>query len=498
MKPAEFAEYDVCITTYQTLASDYMPQRSSKAEPVPRSTGLYSVKWRRIILDEGHTIRNPQSKGAAAVTAVMARSRWVLTGTPIINSLKDLYSLIRFIGLTGGLEKLDIFNRTLVRPAKAGDPSGTALLQAIMTSLCLRRRKEMKFIDLKLPELSEYVHRIQFADKEKERYDALLKEAQGRLQEYQTASGQEASATYRHLLEVLLRLRQVCNHWQLCPERVSNLMSTLDTTKLVTLTPENRKALQELLQLAVDSQDECAVCLEPLHDPVITPCAHVFGNSCVARVIENQHKCPMCRAELKDETVLVQPAHEFGDENEDDDLDLTASSSKLEALISILSASKDSGNKTIIFSQWTRFLNVVQARLDQEGYKYCRMDGTMNATLRDQALRQLENDPSCTIMLASLGVCSVGLNLVAANQIILSDTWWAPAIEDQAVDRVHRLGQKKKTTVFRLVMEGSIEERTLDIQAEKRKLMMVAFGENSSKRGADKAARLGDIKKLLR
>lgn len=101
-------------------------------------------------------------------------------------------------------------------------------------------------------------------------------------------------------------------------------------------------------------------------------------------------------------------------------------------------------------------------------------------------------------MLASLGVCSVGLNLVAANQVILSDSWWAPAIEDQAVDRVHRLGQTKKTSVFRLVMEDSIEERTLEIQAEKRKLMIMAFQEKDSKRSKTKSSRLGDVEKLLR
>jgi SWI/SNF-related matrix-associated actin-dependent regulator of chromatin subfamily A3 len=122
----------------------------------------------------------------------------------------------------------------------------------------------------------------------------------------------------------------------------------------------------------------------------------------------------------------------------------------------------------------------------------------MSARLRDQALHALEEDPDCTVMLASLGVCSVGLNLVAANQVVLSDSWWAPAIEDQAVDRVHRLGQTKKCSVFRLVMEGSIEERTLEIQAEKRKLMMMAFQEKDSKRSKTKKSRLGDVEKLLR
>lgn len=499
MKPSDFGEYDVVITTYQTLASDYLPHKSTKPAPVPRSTGLYSVKWRRIVLDEGHIIRNPQSKGAAAVTAVPAHSRWVLTGTPIINSLKDLYSLIRFIGLTGGLEKLEIYNSVLVRPLKGGDPSARALLQAIMSALCLRRKKEMKFIDLKLPKLEEFVHRIEFSDHEKERYEAFLQQAKGTLQTYKNAEGRAATDAYNHLLEILLRLRQVCNHWQLCSERVNSLMDALQQKKTVDLTPENREVLQDMLQLSIESQDDCPICLENLHNPVITNCAHAFGKECITRVIETQRKCPMCRADLKDESVLVEPVHEFGDEAKDVELDLNGSSTKLEALITILKASRDTGNKTVVFSQWTRFLDIVQARLVKEGFKFCRIDGTMSATLRDQSLHALEDDADCTIMLASLGVCAVGLNLVAANQIVLSDTWWAPAIEDQAVDRVHRLGQQKETKVFRLVMDASIEERTLDIQAEKRKLMTMAFQEKMGKRGADnRTTRLGDIQKLLK
>lgn len=436
---------------------------------------------------------------ALACTAVLARSRWVLTGTPIINSLKDLYSVLRFIGITGGPERLEIFNSVLVRPLKSGSESATFLLQAIMSELSLRRRKDMSFIDLRLPELSEYVNRVQFSAHESERYNALLEQARGRLHTYQHVQGQKAADSYRHLLEVLLRLRQVCNHWHLAKERVSGLMEALGKSKTVELTPENRKALQDMLQLSIESREDCPICLEGLHKPVITHCAHVFGGECITRVIETQHKCPMCRAELKDETRLVEPANDYGDENKDeqgDELDLDASSSKLEALTGILKASKP-GSKTVIFSQWTKFLDIVQARLDREGHRYCRIDGTMPAAKRDAALHALEHDPACTVMLASLGVCAVGLNLVAANQIILSDTWWAPAIEDQAVDRVHRLGQKKPTTVFRLVVEGSVEERTLDIQKDKRKLMMLAYGERKSKRDGGKAARMADIQKLL-
>lgn len=204
----------------------------------------------------------------------------------------------------------------------------------------------------------------------------------------------------------------------------------------------------------------------------------------------------MCRAPLKDVNCLVEAANEGGDESADDEVDLNQSSSKLEGLMKILGASKGD-SKTIVFSQWTSFLDIVGVRLEQNGFKFCRLDGTMTATKRDDAIAALNNDPETTIMLASLGACSVGLNLTAASNVILCDTWWAPAIEDQAVDRVHRLGQKKETKVFRLVMNGSIEERTLDIQADKRKLMMMAFSEKANKRSAPKAGRIADIQRLL-
>ena len=132
-----------------------------------------------------------------------------------MNSLRDLYSLLRFIGITGGPENLEIFNRVLIRPLKQGDPSATFLLQAIMTAFTLRRRKDMRFIDLRLPKLEEFVHRIEFTSKERERYDALSAEAQGLLHRYERKAGRQgtgAGQAFQHLLEILLRMRQCCNH----------------------------------------------------------------------------------------------------------------------------------------------------------------------------------------------------------------------------------------------------------------------------------------------
>ena len=211
----DFAAYDVVITSYGQLGTEYIPKGTKSPLPIPRSDGLFSTTWRRIILDEGHTIRNPKTKQAVAASELLAQSRWVLTGTPIINNLKDLYSLVKFLHLTGGLERLEIFNSVLVRPLNGGDEGASLLLQALMRTICLRRKKEMKFVDLRLPNMTEYVHRIDFQPHEREKYEALQAEAQGLLRKYQSGTNrtnERPQETYRHLLEILLRLRQVCNH----------------------------------------------------------------------------------------------------------------------------------------------------------------------------------------------------------------------------------------------------------------------------------------------
>lgn len=312
---------------------------------------------------------------------------------------------------------------------------------------------------------------------------------------YEKGKGNGAIA-YRQVLEVLLRLRQVCCHWKLCGSRVTDLMELLKTDGAVQLTDENRAALQALLQISIESREECSICFEELHNPVITACKHAFGQECIERTIELQHKCPMCRAELLNNECLVHPAEEK-EASADEDIDVDTKSSKTEALMSILAASrKDPNSKVVIFSQWTSFLNIIQHQLEEANMAYTRIDGSMTATKRDTAMTALEKDPNCRILLASLAVCSVGLNLVAADTVILADSWWAPAIEDQAVDRVHRLGQTRPCTVWRLVMEDSVEERVLDVQAEKRKLVSTAFREKC-KGGKEKTTRMGDILKLL-
>ena len=165
---SNLSQYDVVISSYGALVKEYDPDAKK-----PPAKGIFSVHWRRVVLDEGHTIRNPRSQGSLAASSLRADSRWTLTGTPIINTLKDLYAQVRFLKLTGGLEDMGVFNSVLIRPLTAGEPEARLLLEALMGTICLRRRKDMNFINLRLPKMTSRVLRIKFQPHELEKYSAF-------------------------------------------------------------------------------------------------------------------------------------------------------------------------------------------------------------------------------------------------------------------------------------------------------------------------------------
>ena len=205
----------------------------------------------------------------------------------------------------------------------------------------------------------------------------------------------------------------------------------------------------------------------------------------IEKVITLQHKCPMCRATLDSAaSSLVELPVATSHANTPTPSFERGASSKIAALLEILTASrtKDPTTKTVIFSQWTSFLDLLMPFLTTAGFNFVRIDGGMPPAKRDAAIARFAKEEECTILLASLSIASVGLNLVMASQVVLADSWWAPAIEDQAVDRVYRLGQKREVTVWRLVVEGGIEERVLDVQKGKRRLVAAAFREGQGGR----------------
>jgi superfamily II DNA or RNA helicase len=153
-------------------------------------------------------------------------------------------------------------------------------------------------------------------------------------------------------------------------------------------------------------------------------------------------------------------------------------SAKLSALADLLEDILSSGHKALIFSQFTSLLAFVRKDLDQANTPYAYLDGQSND--RDAQIQRFQNDPACPLFLISLKAGGVGLNLTAADYVILLDPWWNPAIEAQAIDRAHRIGQTKSVFAYRIVARDTIEEKILALQQEKRQLADAILGEQNS------------------
>lgn len=157
-------------------------------------------------------------------------------------------------------------------------------------------------------------------------------------------------------------------------------------------------------------------------------------------------------------------------------------SAKITKTLEILQANenRNQGEKTIIFSQFTSLLDLLEVPLNREGLNHTRFDGSMTLNERNAAVTTFTNDPSCRIMLVSLKAGNSGLNLVAASHVIMFDPFWNPYIEDQAVDRAHRIGQVKEVCVHRLLIENTVEDRIVTLQDQKRELISGALDEGGT------------------
>ena len=145
-----------------------------------------------------------------------------------------------------------------------------------------------------------------------------------------------------------------------------------------------------------------------------------------------------------------------------------ASSSKVELLLETLQESIALGHRALIFSQWTSYLDLIEPCLEAEGIAFTRLDGT--TTNRQEVVAGFQREDGPPVMLLSLKAGGVGLNLTAADHVFLLDPWWNPAVEDQAADRAHRIGQKNPVIVHRLIAKDTVEERILLLQKSKLEL----------------------------
>ncbi|HEY5040153.1 MAG TPA: SNF2-related protein, partial [bacterium] len=344
--------FDLVITTYGTLRRDI--------------AYLSAFVFDYAILDEAQAVKNAKAETAKAVRLLKASHRLALTGTPIQNSLDELWSLFEFLnpGMLGSSAALSLAS-SFVEP----EAQNQGLLARALRPFLLRRTKETVAKDL--PSKTEQILYCEMNASQRALYDGLRQHYRQSLMRKVEKEGLNRSKM--HVLEALLRLRQAACH-----------------------------------------------------------------------------------------PGLINPASRG---------DLGA---KLDMLFPQLEEVLEEGHKALVFSQFTSFLDIVRAHLDPKKISYAYLDGKSRD--RQEQVERFQDDPDCRLFLISLKAGGLGLNLTAADYVYLLDPWWNPAVEAQAVDRVHRIGQKSTVFVYRMVTAGTIEERIQALKASKKDLFDKLIG----------------------
>ncbi|KAL6714140.1 vacuolar alkaline phosphatase [Lecanora helva] len=466
--------FDIVLTSYDTVAAEW---RGLDRESKP----LYSHTWQRIILDEAHEIRSDKSQRTKAVCALKANARWTVTATPLQNSWTDVMSLLNFLKVWPERDGRDL-KRIL------GANASAAYIRSMISPICLRRRKDV----IDLPSRIDEKHRLKFRHDETAHYNR-----QSRIIEADLDPAESTSLTAcSNILTRINALRQICNlgllyqdsdHRQHGKNSSSREAQKIFDGMLSAGLATCSKCSKDLLRYSVT--DELPPGADDRHInsfPKLSQCGHLICTFCLTdSVNESGTKCkhqPPCQffevgveheVDVKSTTSVDEIRH------------LNRWPSKIEALKNDIVAIPEA-EKSIVFSFWTSTLDLVGIALNQTGIRCTRVDGSMPPKLRQQALAALANDPHTRVLLISLRCGSTGysslastaskstdndsLNLTSANNVFLMEPQWNPMLEEQALDRVYRIGQTKKVKTVRYIVQGTLEESVCEQQVQKRNL----------------------------
>jgi SNF2 family DNA or RNA helicase len=334
-------EYDVILTTYGTLRND--KERYEK------------LNFDYCILDEGQNIKNPLAQSTKSVKNINAKSKFVLTGTPIENNLIELWSIFDFIMPNY------LYNITTFKKKFASSDGTTIELQKYIKPFMLRRLK--KDVIKELPDKIEKNYYVEFTKEQKKVYATYVKDIKDKME---AESFQNDKIT---IFSYLTKLRQLC--------------------------------------------------LDP-------------------SIIVDNYK---------------------------------GGSAKIEEALNLIEENIGNGHKILLFSQFTSVLHNLSKELSKNEIEHMYLDGSTKASKRLELVDEFNNSDKYKVFLISLKAGGTGLNLTSADVIIHFDPWWNPAVEDQATDRAHRIGQKNVVQVFKLISEGTIEEKIINMQEEKKELI---------------------------
>ncbi|KAL5639328.1 hypothetical protein ACGC1H_006740 [Rhizoctonia solani] len=494
---------DVVIASYGTLSSEYANVEKGKASQI------YDIQWMRVVLDEAHYCKSRHTKNAKACYKLNSVYRWALTGTPIVNRLEDLYSLLCFLKYDPW-SSFAYFKSFVTTPFLNRDPRAIEIIQVILENVLLRREKSMRDVDgnriVELPPKVMSIEELTFSPEERRTYEEIYIDAKKDFGVMD--NGGTITKGFAHMFAQVMRLRQAVLH----PDLIKAPKEDSDAVDLVESDDDDdsHSNPQPLADIQEPAVGECSICFGPINSPVtIKECGHTGCKKCFTSFLamcqekESEMVCPVCRTPTDGELSCVTPdavvvkeeSTETGNSKRlpVDSQKGTASqanqeefksSTKVDALLRNLNElrEQDSSFRAIVFSQFTSFLDIIQKALVLHGFDNMRLDGSMSQQQRSDVLRSFAL-PSATpkVFCISLRAGGVGLNLTQAQYVFMMDFWWNRAAENQAIDRIHRIGQTRTVYVKHFVIKNTIEKRVLQIQKRKTAIVKGAFGKAGDK-----------------
>ncbi|KIN03846.1 hypothetical protein OIDMADRAFT_193776 [Oidiodendron maius Zn] len=481
----ELMKYNVILMSYNSLESMYRKQEKGfkrKNGIHKEKSVIHQIQFHRVILDEAHNIKQRTTGSAKACFALKADHKWCLSGTPLQNRIGEFFSLVRFLDIRpfacyfckqcpcsalnwnmdgfgrcktcnhSGMQHVSVFNQELLNPIQKFGNKGPGKeafrkLRILTDRFMLRRVKRDHSSAMELPAKEIYIDREFFGEEENDFAGSIMNNGTRKFETY-VAQGVVLN-NYANIFGLIMQMRQVADHPDL-------------------ILKKNGEGGQNVLV--------CCICDETAEDAIRSACRHDFCRECAKSYLNSSDApdCPTCHIPLSID--LEQPEIEQDEQLVKKSsiinrikMENWTSSSKIETLVHDLYQlrSKNMSSKSIIFSQFTTMLQLVEWRLRRAGITTVMLDGSMTPAQRQASINHFMTDVNVECFLVSLKAGGVALNLTEASKVFIIDPWWNPAAEWQSADRCHRIGQGRPCSITRLCIEDSVESRMVLLQEKK-------------------------------
>lgn len=444
------SDFDVLLTTYSYFERDSCQDDRNF---------LRSFEFGYMILDEGHSIKNPKTSRFRRISQMRARTRLVLSGTPIQNSLNELLALLSFLMprmFDHGSDELLLF-------FDGSEQKKCAKVRKILAPFILRREK--RYVLSQLVPKTVHVEMLQPGPSQRKAYtdilDSVIKQKENRAA-FKIESKelkQKLKGKYSNQVRGLLGLDDET------PKRAHKDSSQSD----IHIFTQLRKAANHPALLRHHYVDKDVLTM-------LTQCLHragAFGKQCSLAMVQKELESSS-DFELHDLCVQYSANEELRKLRLP--VETLLASVKFDYLRRLLPTLHADGHRVLIFSQWTKLLDLLEVLMDHMQYRFLRLDGSTNVAERQDLIDTYNKDTGIFVFLLSTRAGGLGINLTAADTVILHDLDFNPTSDEQACDRCHRIGQTKPVTIYKLVSENSVDHDIFKLGESKTQLNHAVLG----------------------